>query len=153
MGKALRDEMTKINEKRDELTKQKEEEEKLKKLEEANRPPMLKEVADCDAVISYLGRLKYNKKKLNAKIAHSLDAFSLFSAIGMTPPQRGKQVQEAKDKAQEKKAEVLAAQAEAMKKRAEEAAAKAEEEVKNAEVAVEAEKIAAEPIAEPATET
>merc|ERR1712137_1217448 len=105
--------------------KEREEREQQRLAEEASRPPMLKEIEACDAVINYLQRIRFNKKKPNAKLTHSLDAFSLFSEVGMTPPQRGKQVQEAKEQIQKKKEEVLAAQEVAIQKRKEEAAKEA----------------------------
>lgn len=107
--------------------------EKQRKIEEANRPPMMDEIAKCDKALQYLQSLKYNKKKANMKIQHSLDAFGIFSAFKLAPPQRFKQIPESKAIIEKKKEEICVLQAEAMKKRAEEAAKKAEEAAKDAE--------------------
>ena len=68
------------------------------------------------------------KKRQNAKLNHSLDAVTMFSAVGMTPPKTGKQIGEYKGKVAKKKEELLAKQAEIMKQRAEEAEKAAEAE-------------------------
>merc|ERR1712115_632227 len=85
---------------------------KRRKEEEANRPPLLKEVEACDKVANYLQRIKYNKKKPNAKLTHSLDTLTMFSEVGMTPPRTGKQVEGLKAVIAEKKEKVLVEQAE-----------------------------------------
>lgn len=118
-------------ERKEKEKKEREEEEAQRKLEEASRPPMMKELAAVEALINYVNGLKYNKKKPAAKLNHSLDAFGNFSEFKLVPPQRGRDVAEAKKALEAKKAEIVALQEEALKKRAEEAAKKAEEE-KNA---------------------
>merc|ERR1712115_58511 len=121
---------------------------KRRKEEEANRPPLLKEVEACDKVANYLQRIKYNKKKPNAKLTHSLDTLTMFSEVGMTPPRTGKQVEGLKAVIAEKKEKVLVEQAEIMKKRAEEAENKAVEADKEAENVKEAAEHAEQMIAE-----
>merc|ERR1711977_789025 len=79
---------------------------------------------------------KYNKKKPNAKLTHSLDTLTMFSEVGMTPPRTGKQVEGLKAVIAEKKEKVLVEQAENVKEAAEHAEqmiAEAKEEIASEE--------------------
>merc|ERR1711862_356987 len=160
--KALKADLTKLNEQRDalnakykekkkildekwtvwkkeqqEIKKQKDEEAR-RKVEEASRPPMMKELEACENLISYLDNLKYNKKKPSQKLNHALDAFGNFSEFKLTPPQRPRDIPERREALIAKRDEIKQIQAEALKKREEEAAAKKLEEEEKEEPVPEA---------------
>merc|ERR1711862_1046599 len=142
--KALKADLTKLNEqqeikkqkdieykaRKEQEKKEREEEEARRKVEEASRPPMMKELEACENLISYLDNLKYNKKKPSQKLNHALDAFGNFSEFKLTPPQRPRDIPERREALIAKRDEIKQIQAEALKKREEEAAAKKLEEEK-----------------------
>merc|ERR1712125_85499 len=170
--KALKADLTKLNEQRDALNAQykekkkildekwtvwKKEQQEIKKQKDieykARKEQEKKELEACENLISYLDNLKYNKKKPSQKLNHALDAFGNFSEFKLTPPQRPRDIPERREALIAKRDEIKQIQAEALKKREEEAAAKKLEEEKQESEAPAKEEEKEEPVPEAAPTT